>query len=379
MAARNDIGALPEGRRNDGLTRLAGALRRKGASLEEIEPELFKHNERRCQPPLSGEEVNRIAVSVAAYPTGGPDPLEDAWQTIETQTCESNFARFVALARQLQTSRPGQPVALPVARIGKLMGVHWTTVGLYRKQAVRDGVLELTDRYVAQRRAGTFRVALDSPEQGLSLGTLTSVSTNGLVRIFENSPSENAAEAPSENEGGRMERSDRKTQVLQLAARNFRVFPCKAQDKTPLVRWKTAATSNVEQVEKWLAKLPECNWAVATGKVSQIFIVDLDGVEGLQSFVDCCEQAGVDWKAIAEATLGVKTGNGSHLYFAHPDHAVRNSSEKLAPGLDIRGDGGYCIAPPSVHENGEPYFWLGRDEAKTITRAPQWLLEQVSA
>jgi hypothetical protein len=52
--ARNDIGALPEGCRNDGLTRLAGALGRKGASVEEIR-ELFKHNERRCQPPLSGE------------------------------------------------------------------------------------------------------------------------------------------------------------------------------------------------------------------------------------------------------------------------------------------------------------------------------------
>lgn len=41
------------------------------------------------------------------------------------------------------------------------------------------------------------------------------------------------------------------------------------------------ATSNVEQVEKWLAKFPECNWAVATGRVSEIFVVDLDGVEGL--------------------------------------------------------------------------------------------------
>lgn len=70
---------------------------------------------------------------------------------------------------------------------------------------------------------------------------------------------------------------------------------------------------------------------------------------------------------------------GSHLYFAHPDHVVRNSSKRLAPGLDIRGDGGYCVVPPSVHENSEPYFWLGRDEGKPITTAPEWLLEQVSA
>jgi hypothetical protein len=137
------IGALPEGCRNDGLTRLAGALRRKGASLEEIERELFKHNERRCQPPLSGAEVSRIAVSVAAYPTGGPDPLEDAWQTIEPQTCESNFERFVALARQLQMIRPAQEVALPLDRIGKLMGLDWTTVRYYRKKPPTMGCLIL--------------------------------------------------------------------------------------------------------------------------------------------------------------------------------------------------------------------------------------------
>jgi hypothetical protein len=116
---------------------------------------------------------------------------------------------------------------------------------------------------------------------------------------------------------------------------------------------------------------------VATGEVAQVFVLDIDGTEGLQSFVDCCEQAGIDWKAIAEATLGVKTGTGNHLYFAHPHHVIRNSSEKLAPGLDIRGDGGYCIAPPSMHENGEPYFWLGGDKAKPVTTAPEWLLTRV--
>jgi hypothetical protein len=377
MAARNDIGALVEGSRNDALMRLGGAMRRKGASFEQIERELFKHNERRCEPPLTGAEVSRIAMSVARYPVGGPDPLDAAWQAIEAQPYESNFARFVTLARQLQTIRPGQPVALPVDRIGKLMGVHYTMVGLYRKQAVRDGVLELTGKYVAHRRASTFLVALDPQGQGLSRGTLTSSSTNGLVRVFENSPSENQSPAPSENEWGKMKTAERNAQVLRLAARNFRVFPCKLQDKTPLVKWKTAATSNVEQIETWLTKFPACNWAVATGKGSQVFVLDLDGPEGLQSFADCCEQAGVDWKTIAEATLGVKTGIGSHLYFAHPDHVVRNSSKRLAPSLDIRGDGGYCVAPPSRHENGEPYFWLGGDEAKPITTAPEWLLERV--
>jgi hypothetical protein len=183
------IGALPEGCRNDGLTRLAGALRRKGASLEEIERELFKHNERRCQPPLSGAEVSRIAVSVAAYPTGGPDPLEDAWQTIEPQTCESNFERFVALARQLQMIRPAQEVALPLDRIGKLMGLDWTTVRYYRKQAANDGLLDLASKSIPHRRAATFRVSLTPQELILPTRIPTSVPTNGLVGIPAKAPS----------------------------------------------------------------------------------------------------------------------------------------------------------------------------------------------
>ncbi len=179
-----------------------------------------------------------------------------------------------------------------------------------------------------------------------------------------------------------METNERNAQVLRLAARNFRVFPVKP-DKTPLVKWRTgmtsAATSNVEQIEKWLTKLPEANWAVATGKVSQVFVLDIDGSSGLQSFVDCCERADIDWKAVAEATLGVKTGKGSHLYFQHPGETVHNSAKKLGPGLDIRGDGGYVVIPPSTHQNGESYFWLGGDESKPVSAAPDWLLERVVA
>jgi len=249
--------------------------------------------------------------------------------------------------------RPAQEVALPLDRIGKLMGLDWTTVRYYRKQAANDGLLDLASKSIPHRRAATFRVSLTPQELILPTRIPTSVPTNGLVGIPAKAPSGNGLEAPSGNEGEEIKRSE---QVLRLAVRNFRVFPCKPKGKTPLVRWKMAATSNIKQVQEWLAKLPECNWAVATGEVSQVFVLDIDGTEGLQSFVDCCEQAGIDWKAIAEATLGVKTGTGNHLYFAHPHHVIRNSSEKLAPGLDIRGDGGYCIAPPSMHENGEPYF-----------------------
>src|ERR1019366_3573623 len=156
---RNDIGILANGSRNDGLTRLGGAMRRRGSSLAEIQAALFEHNSRRCRPPLTGAEVTGIARSVASYPIGGPDPLDAAWQAVSAQPCESNFDRFIALARQLQAARPGQAVALPLERIGELMRLDWTTVRHYRQAAVRDGLLEVVSKHVPNRRAGLFRVA----------------------------------------------------------------------------------------------------------------------------------------------------------------------------------------------------------------------------
>jgi hypothetical protein len=104
----------------------------RGPVLTEIESVLFDHNARRCQPPLPGAEVSRIAASVASYPAGGPDPLDAAFQTIEVLSYQSNYERFILLARQLQETRPDQHVALPLERISALMRIHWTTAGLYR-------------------------------------------------------------------------------------------------------------------------------------------------------------------------------------------------------------------------------------------------------
>ena len=359
----HEIGVLPEGRRNDGLARLAGALRRTGATYEQIESELLEHNQRRCRPPLSGDEIIRIARSVAGYQIGGPDPLDEAWQVVISQGHDSNYQKFVALAHQLQTKRPGQPVALPVERISVLMGVHYTMVGVYRKHATADGILRLDSNYIANRRATTYRV--------LPSEILTSILSSGLVRVPSESapPSESLNSSPSENQ--------RVQQILRLAARQFQLFPCKPKDKIPLVKWRAQATCKVDRIRQWEKKYPECNWAVATGEGSGVFVLDIDGIQGLRSFIDQCERAGDNWTKVAESTLGVKTGRGTHLYFDHPDRRVRNSASDIGEGLDVRADGGYVIAPPSVHPSGDPYTWLGRMEDRSVAQAPGWLLELV--
>lgn len=179
-----EIGILPKGRRNDGLTRLAGAMRRKGTTPAEIETALLEHNGRRCRPPLAEQEVRQIALSVSRYAPGGPDPLDSAWQATQEETYTSRYERFLALARQLQSVRPDQTIALPLKRIAALMGVHWTTVSAYRQKAVTDGLLAPVGEYIPHRRAGLYRFS-EKEEP------LTKTLTSGLVRVCENSPSEN--------------------------------------------------------------------------------------------------------------------------------------------------------------------------------------------
>src|SRR5262249_18196010 len=67
-----------------------------------------------------------------------------------------------------------------------------------------------------------------------------------------------------------------------------------------------------------------------------------------------------------------------HVYFRSPEKPVRSSASKIAPGIDVRGDGGYVLAPPSVHPSGRRYEW-SVDCATALAEAPVWLIDKISA
>ena len=192
---------LADGRRNVGLASQAGALRRKGAELPELEAKLLDANVRRCRPPLNQQDVLKIARSIARYPVGGPDPLETAWKAAQGANHRPRPEQFLALCRHLQSEFPGQSIALPLQRIGELMGVHWTMVGIYRKDAVKRGWLKPVGQYVAHRRAGHYILiegptARETKTLTMSLPDLT----NGLVRVPNANPhSESTEKSHSEN------------------------------------------------------------------------------------------------------------------------------------------------------------------------------------
>jgi len=162
------------------------------------------------------------------------------------------------------------------------------------------------------------------------------------------------------------------TSAIAYAERGWRVFPCIKKAKTPYIaHWPDRATSDPEQIREFWDIFPEANVGLVTGRTSGIFVVDIDGEEGDKSLLS------IQQASYIPDTLRVKTARGWHLFFQYPPTGeVRNSAGQLGTGLDVRGEGGYVIAPPSVHPSGHVYTFAKSDES--VAEAPDWLLSRIT-
>lgn len=161
--------------------------------------------------------------------------------------------------------------------------------------------------------------------------------------------------------------------ALSLAYKGLAVFPCRPRDKRPATaNGVKDATTDLDTLRQWWRREPEFNVAVATGAVSGVFVVDLDGPDA-EAELRRLEQKHGQLPSTVESI----TARGRHAFFKMPRSPVRNSAGKIAPGVDVRGDGGYVLVPPSVHPSGRAYAW-SVDSAAEFASAPDWLLVQVS-
>jgi hypothetical protein len=147
------------------------------------------------------------------------------------------------------------------------------------------------------------------------------------------------------------------------------VFPCQARDKRPAtVNGLKDAKRDESVIRRAWTQKPDLNVAVRTGRESGIFVLDVDGEEGFDSLHEL-ERLHGD----LPPTLSVTTPRGGqHFYFVHPGVEIRNTAGYPGHGLDVRGDGGYVLAPPSVGPAGRRYEV---DERMEPVQAPQWLLK----
>lgn len=164
--------------------------------------------------------------------------------------------------------------------------------------------------------------------------------------------------------------------ALDFAAEGLAVFPVIPRDKKPLTANGYKAASKEEaQLREWWAKWPDANIGIPTGEAQGFFVLDIDGPEGQESLLALESQHGA-----LPRTRTVRTGGGGlHFWFKYPEGMqIRNSTSKIAPKVDVRGDGGYVVAPPSIHSSGNKYEWA-EESGWEISEAPSWLLNMATS
>ena len=151
-------------------------------------------------------------------------------------------------------------------------------------------------------------------------------------------------------------------EALAMAARGWRVFPCEVRGKRPLgslaPHGLNDATDDLEQVRAWWTTEPEANIGLATGRASGVVVIDLDGEAAEMAYGHLLFKHGNPGNRECPDGASVRTGSGWHLYFDPGNADIRNSASRIAQGIDVRGDGGYVVAPPSIHPSGRVYVWL---------------------
>jgi hypothetical protein len=180
------------------------------------------------------------------------------------------------------------------------------------------------------------------------------------------------------------------TAALAYARRGWHVFPCHTptasgacscrndrcgnSGKHPRTRNGVKdATTDPARITHWWTIWPDANLAIATGVASGIFVLDEDSYKGGDTSLAELQHT----YTVIPDTPQQLTGNGGvHYFFTHPGSPIGNSVEGLGRGLDIRSDGGYVIAPPSLHRSGKTYRWeVAHDPEETpLATLPAWLL-----
>jgi len=118
----------------------------------------------------------------------------------------------------------------------------------------------------------------------------------------------------------------------------------------------TNATTDGKRVESWWTSWPLANVAIATGLESHLVVLDIDPRNGGDDSYSALEARHGRLPDTARSLTG---GGGFHEYYAHPGDRQLPCRRNLGgiPGIDLKADGGYVIAPPSTHGSGRTYAW----------------------
>jgi Bifunctional DNA primase/polymerase, N-terminal/Primase C terminal 2 (PriCT-2) len=163
--------------------------------------------------------------------------------------------------------------------------------------------------------------------------------------------------------------------ALRYARRGLHVFPIKPGTRVPCLserrtgrRWGASCDPSV--VEQIFRQFPRADIGIATGALSGIWVLDVDNKDGKNGSAALTVLQRDHRGRMPRTAMAETPNSGEHFYFRHPGRPVNTTVSKLGPGLDVRGDGGYVVAPPSRGR-----AWI--TSVATIAPAPAWLVELV--
>lgn len=181
-------------------------------------------------------------------------------------------------------------------------------------------------------------------------------------------------------------------EALSYAAAGFPVLPChwstegvcscgdracKSVGKHPRTKKGSKdATTTEAQIRLWWSNWPDASVGIATGSKAGIFVVDIDRGEERDGFL----WLGAVGDELPDTPKAVTPSGGVHLFFKYPsERSVKQSSDQLCRGVDVRSEGGYVVAAPSVGANGVAYAWEDDLREFDAPDAPAWLLDLIGA
>lgn len=160
--------------------------------------------------------------------------------------------------------------------------------------------------------------------------------------------------------------------ALHYQKLGFSVIPIVTGEKRAAIEWKEFQTriATLEEITEWSLQWPNANVGIVTGKISNLFVVDLDKYK--PEYDPAIELEHFD--TLSTPTVLSPKG-GCHLYFLYEEGLTIASG--IFPAVDIRGEGGYIIAPPSVNGTGKPYEWLTNIDDLPLAALPASFLASI--
>lgn len=165
--------------------------------------------------------------------------------------------------------------------------------------------------------------------------------------------------------------------AVQYIENGWAVLPVSKNKKPIISNGSRGASKDIGQAVKWwVDEYPTANVGIATGAISGIWVLDIDmkgGVSGIDSLIN---HFGDDLEIEDKDIISGTPSGGRHLIYKIPEGRTVNNAQAVLPGVDIRGEGGYIVAPPSsINVDGEwvKYHW--KHGSLKMTDAPKWAVK----